>query len=49
MLGGITRAIFIINSQAMILYRYGEPTILTKRKGNELVGVLGQLRSNKLI
>jgi peroxiredoxin len=49
MLGGVSRAVFILDSQGTILYRYVEPTILTRRKPGELLRILENLRSNKLL
>ena len=49
MLGGLSRAVFIVNQKMITLYRYVEPTILTKRSANELLGILGDLRGNGLL
>ncbi len=49
MLGNISRAVFIVNTKGIILYRYIEPTIITRRTSNDLVKVVHQLRENKLI
>ena len=49
MLGGTSRAVFIVSKQGTILYRYIEPTTLTHRKPQELVDALTVLKeSNKL-
>ena len=49
MLGKVSRATFILNRKRMILYRYVEPTILTHRGAEELLGIVSDLRKNKLI
>ena len=49
MLGRVSRAVFIINSKGLILYRYVEPTILTRRKPEELIAILDDLKANKLL
>lgn len=49
MLGRVSRAVFIINKRRTILYRYVEPTILTRRTAQELVLLLADLRKNKFI
>jgi peroxiredoxin Q/BCP len=49
MLGTVSRAVFIINQQGLVLYRFVEPTTLTRKTAQELVGILGDLRSNKLL
>ena len=49
MFGGVSRAVFIVNTQMMILYRYVEPTILTRRKAEELISILRDLREIKAI
>ena len=49
MLGNVSRAVFLINRRQQILYRYIEPTVLTRRKSHELLQVIQQLRDNKLI
>lgn len=49
MFGGVSRAIFIVNKKGMILYRYIEPTVLTSRKAEELVGILSDLKKHGLI
>jgi len=45
----VSRAVFIINSKGLILYRYVEPTILTRRKPEELIAILDDLKANKLL
>jgi thioredoxin-dependent peroxiredoxin len=49
MLGRVSRAVFIVNSKGVVLYRYVEPTAITRRKADELIGILSDLRENKLI
>jgi thioredoxin-dependent peroxiredoxin len=49
MFGKVSRAVFMINTKGVILYRYVEPTSLTRRKADELVGILTDLKENKLI
>lgn len=49
MMGMVSRAVFIISQKQFILYRYVEPTVLTRRKADELVGILTDLRKHKLI
>lgn len=49
MFGAISRAIFIVNQKGMILYRYIEPTTLTRKGSSELVGILTDLREYGLI
>lgn len=49
MLGKVSRAIFLVNTKGIILYRYVELIGLTRRKSHELLGVMAQLRDNKLL
>jgi peroxiredoxin Q/BCP len=49
MFGRVSRAVFVINRQRLVLYRYVEPTILTHRSATELVGIVTDLKSNKLL
>lgn len=49
MFGKVSRAVFIINTSGIILYRYVEPLSITRRKAEELVGILTDLKANKLI
>jgi peroxiredoxin Q/BCP len=49
MFGKVSRAVFILNTKGVILYRYVEPTTITRRKADELVGIIDDLKSNKLI
>ena len=49
MLGNISRAVFVVNTKGSILYRYVEPTILSRRKSHVLLRVIEQLRENHLI
>lgn len=44
MLGGVSRAVYVINPQKILLYQYVEPTWLTRRKSPELLGVLKDLQ-----
>lgn len=48
MLGNISRAVFLVNTKGVILYRYIEPTVMTRRKSDELISVIKQLRDNNL-
>lgn len=45
MFGGISRAVFVIGKSGAALYRYVEPTVLTRRKGNEFVTIIQGLRA----
>lgn len=47
MLGGASRAVIIVSKAGEILYRYVEPTILTRRKPGELLDALEDLRRRK--
>lgn len=49
MLGKLSRAIFLINTKGFIIYRYIEPTVLTRRKSSVLLQVIKQLRENNLL
>jgi peroxiredoxin Q/BCP len=49
MLNTVSRAVCIINKKGIILYRYVEPTILTRRKSEELVGILKDLKTHALL
>jgi len=49
MLGKTSRAVFIVNEQGLVLYRYVEPTILTHKNAKKLIMVLEDLRLHKLI
>jgi peroxiredoxin Q/BCP len=49
MFGGVSRAVYVINKKGLILYRYIERTILTSRKADELIAILGDLKKNGLI
>lgn len=46
MLGNVSRAVFIVSADGRILYRYVEPTTLTRRKADELLEILARLREN---
>ena len=45
MLGMVSRAVFIIGKDMSILYRHVESTILSRRKAEELISVLLDLKS----
>ena len=49
MFGNISRAIFLINTKGIILYRYIEPTTLSRRKSSVLFQVIKQLQDNNLL
>jgi len=49
MFGKVSRAVFIINRQGLILYRYVEPTVLTRRKADEILSIVTDLKSNNLL
>lgn len=49
MLGRVSRAVVIINNQGIVLYRYVEPTTLTRRKSEELLQILQDLEKNGLL
>lgn len=49
MLGRVSRAVFIVNPQGLILYAHVEPTILTRRSATELSGILNDLHANQLL
>lgn len=49
LLGKVSRAVFILNTSGIVLYRYVEPTTITHRKPEELVAILDDLKNNKLI
>lgn len=49
MLGALSRAVYIINDRGIILYRYVEPTILTRRRADELASVLTDLNQAGLL
>lgn len=49
MLGTVSRAVVIVNTRGLMLYRYVEPTILTKRSSDELLGILADLRTANLL
>lgn len=44
LLGGTSRAVFIIDTSGRIAYRYVEPTPLTHRKPGELIHVIERLK-----
>ncbi len=49
MLGGVSRTTVVVSQTGVILYRYVEPTTLTHRKADELIGILRDLRANNLV
>lgn len=49
MLGGISRAVLIVAKNGTVLYRFVEPTVLSRRDPEELLIALDQLRSKGLI
>ncbi len=49
MFGAMSRAVFIVSAKRVILYRYVEPTVLTHRSAKELLQILKDLRTNKVI
>lgn len=49
MMGKVSRAVFILNKDRVILYRYVEPTTITHRSSQELLGILGDLKKASLI
>jgi peroxiredoxin Q/BCP len=49
MMGTVSRAVFIVNTQGIILYRYVEPIALTRRTADELLDVISDLKGNQLI
>jgi peroxiredoxin Q/BCP len=49
MLGNQSRAVFVIGRDGKILYRYVEPTIVTRRGADELMGILKGLRDRRAL
>ena len=49
LLGRLARAVFILNDKGLTLYRYVEPTPLTRRDSAELVQVVEELKAQKLV
>ena len=49
MLGMVSRAVFIIGKDMHILYRHVEPTFFSRRKAEELISVLHDLKRAKQI
>ncbi|MCB0418118.1 MAG: peroxiredoxin [Bdellovibrionales bacterium] len=47
--GSVSRAVVIINQQGFVLYRYVEPTTLTHRKADTLLGVIRDLSDARLL
>lgn len=46
LLGGSSRAVFILNRDGTVLYRHVEPTTITHRKPNELMQALEEMRAS---
>jgi peroxiredoxin Q/BCP len=44
MLGGISRAVFIVGRDREVLYRYVEATVFTRRTAGELIEILAELK-----
>lgn len=49
MFGRLSRACFIINPKMIVLYRYVEATTLTHRSADELLGIITDLKANKIL
>ena len=49
MFGGISRAVFVVDTKGYVAYRYIEPTSLTRRKADELTKILQDLRAKSQI
>lgn len=49
MIGGISRAVYIVNRRGIILYCYVEPTILSRRTAEVLTKVILDLKQNSLL
>ena len=49
MMGGLSRALFVIGTNKKILYRHIEPTFYTRRSAAELVEILKKLREKEVI
>ncbi len=49
MLNRVSRAIVIINQDMILLYRYVEPTVFTRRGSFELINILKDLKNEGLI
>ncbi|HEX4924841.1 MAG TPA: peroxiredoxin [Bdellovibrionales bacterium] len=46
MFGKVSRAVFIINSRGAIVYRYVEPLAITRRKADDLIAVISDLKKD---
>ncbi len=46
LLGGLSRAVFILSKSGKVLYRYVEPTPLTRRKPKELLQIIESLKTS---
>lgn len=44
MFGGISRAVFVINREGKVVYRYVEPTTLSRRKSDEIAEIFMDLK-----
>ncbi len=49
MLGGTSRAVFVVNREGKVAFRHVEPTTLTHRRPAELLAKLLELRHRKVI
>jgi peroxiredoxin Q/BCP len=49
MLGNQSRAVFIVGRDGIVLYRYVEPTVISRRNSDDLVGVLKGLREQGVL
>ena len=49
MLGMVSRAVLILNSNRMILYKYIEPTAVTRRSAEELLKIVNDLKSHGMV
>jgi thioredoxin-dependent peroxiredoxin len=46
MFGKVSRSVFLVNKEGFISYQYIEPTVLTRRKSNELINAITQLQQS---
>ncbi len=49
MLGGTSRAVFIVNTKGVVVYRYVEPTVITHRSSEELLQIIRKLKAQHSI
>ena len=49
MLGGLSRAVFVVGVGGQVLYRYVEPTILSHRRPTQLMEIIIQLKQQRAI